>query len=156
MSNYVYTDVGHKISLLKERVREAVVMALRTGALKTESEAKRRLTNADPYPAVDTGRLRASYHTEFRDGGLIALVGSNVKYAPYIEHGTGPHTPPLKPLLEWVRRKMRIKNPSKGYAAARGLQRAIQQRGTPARPHLKPAFDIGVKVIKQALRRVRL
>jgi len=41
-------------------------------------------------PAVDTGRLRASITYELgQDGrGLVARIGTNVKYAAYLELGT--------------------------------------------------------------------
>lgn len=41
---------------------------------------------------VDTGRLRASIATEIRGtgGGVVGVVGSNVKYARIVEEGRGP------------------------------------------------------------------
>lgn len=52
-------------------------------AVRVESAAKR----ACP---VDTGRLRASItHDLERDSkGLVAMVGTNVDYAPHVEFGT--------------------------------------------------------------------
>ncbi len=40
--------------------------------------------------AVDTGRLRSSITNELgQDGqGLVAVIGTNVEYAPYVELGT--------------------------------------------------------------------
>lgn len=37
---------------------------------------------------VDTGNLRRSIHTELKDGGMIAEVGTNISYAPFVEFGT--------------------------------------------------------------------
>ena len=63
------------VGSIKRRVDEEVA----TTALLVETEAKRRCP-------VDTGRLRSSITTERK--GLTLSVGSNVKYAPFIEFGT--------------------------------------------------------------------
>lgn len=64
--------------------------ALNKSALLVQRDAKQNC-------AVDTGHLRASIVTEVHDD--YAIVGTNVKYAPYVEFGTGllgdqsvPHT----------------------------------------------------------------
>lgn len=65
---------------------------------------------------VDTGRLRSSITGEvFTRSALFGhiltgVAGTNVKYAPYMEFGTGtfvgrkPHRPPVKYLEQWARR----------------------------------------------------
>lgn len=56
---------------------------------------------------VDTGRLRSSIgHTLVRDSeGLLALVGSRVAYAGYVEYGTRKMRarPYLRPALRSIR-----------------------------------------------------
>lgn len=53
---------------------------------------------------VDTGRLRSSITNEIgQDGeGLVAVIGTNVEYAPYVELGTSRMAaqPFLLPALE--------------------------------------------------------
>jgi HK97 gp10 family phage protein len=53
---------------------------------------------------VDTGRLRSSINNEIgQDGeGLVAIIGTNVEYAPYVELGTSRMEPQafLLPALE--------------------------------------------------------
>jgi HK97 gp10 family phage protein len=53
---------------------------------------------------VDTGRLRSSVtHEVGRDGrGLVATIGTNVNYAPYVEFGTRRMRPQafLRPALQ--------------------------------------------------------
>ena len=53
---------------------------------------------------VDTGRLRSSITNELgQDGdGLVATIGTNVEYAPYVELGTSKMAaqPFLLPALE--------------------------------------------------------
>ncbi len=65
--------------------------------------------------------------------GVLGVVGSAAPVAGFIEMGTKPHTPPLEPLLLWVR-DILGKTGDEGYAAARGIQRKIRARGTKARP----------------------
>jgi HK97 gp10 family phage protein len=52
-------------------------------AVKVETSAKRLCP-------VDTGRLRSSITWELGhdDIGLLAIIGTNVEYAPYVEFGT--------------------------------------------------------------------
>ena len=47
------------------------------------------LLNAKKQAPVDTGRLRASGHSEYTKTGLSSKVYFDVKYAPYNEFGTG-------------------------------------------------------------------
>jgi phage gpG-like protein len=51
---------------------------------------------AGEFPHADTSRLRGSvtHETENRGGGdIVALVGSNVEYAPHLELGTNEMEP---------------------------------------------------------------
>lgn len=51
-------------------------------AIQVEGAAKQRCP-------VDTGRLRSSIsHQLASDGGLVARIGTDVEYAPYVELGT--------------------------------------------------------------------
>lgn len=56
---------------------------------------------------VDTGRLRASinWRLEADARGLLAIVGTDVEYAPYVEFGTSRMSaqPFLRPALEAAR-----------------------------------------------------
>ncbi len=67
--------------------------ALDIMAAVVESEAKIRVT-------VDTGNLRGSITTDKER--LVRGIGSNVEYAPFIEHGTEKQEaqPFLKPALD--------------------------------------------------------
>ncbi len=64
--------------------------------------------------------------------GVLGVVGSPAPVALFIELGTRPHTPPLAPLVDWVA-DILGKTGGEGFVAARGIQRKIAQRGTPAR-----------------------
>lgn len=94
---------------------------------------------------VDTGRLRSSITTKVETDR--AIVGSNVKYAPYVEFGTRPHFPPLSAMQPWARRH--------GFPAGmRGaflVARKIAKRGTEAKPFLLPAFNKSAGAIRRFL-----
>jgi HK97 gp10 family phage protein len=93
---------------------------------------------------VDTGRLRASIVPSVKALGknVEGVVGSNVKYAPYQEFGTGtfvgkaPHRPPSHALERWAH----LHKLPKGYGFV--IARAIGRRGglEPQR-YLRDAFD---------------
>ncbi|MDO9093413.1 MAG: hypothetical protein Q8R98_21955 [Rubrivivax sp.] len=70
--------------------------------------------------------------------GVLGVVGSAAPVAVFTELGTRPHTPPLEPLLLWVRDVLG-KTGDEGYAAARGIQRKIRARGTKANPKFAQA-----------------
>lgn len=69
-------------------------------AVRVETAAKR-------LAPVDTGRLRSSISRELgRDGqGLVAVIGTNVHYAPHVEFGTVRMRaqPYLRPALDAAR-----------------------------------------------------
>src|SRR5690606_19451646 len=74
-------------------------------------------TDAKRFSPVDTGRLRSSITPEVFSKSnplsgniLTGVVGTNVKYAPYMEFGAGvfagkrPHRPRAVYLEQWARR----------------------------------------------------
>ena len=95
------------IQLTSAEIHKACKRGIDRTALAIESDAKRKIT-ADRH--IITGRLRSSIHAELKEGQrfdyndqhgnsfdgslqesieeMEAIVGTNVKYAPYIEYGT--------------------------------------------------------------------
>ena len=82
---------------------------------------------------VDTGKLQASILPEIRatQNEVMGVVGSNVKYAPYVELDTRPHWPPIAALEVWAARHGR----SAFYVA-----RLISIKGTKGKHMLENAF----------------
>ncbi len=78
-------------SPMEEGMREATMLVTRDARI---------------FAPVDTGRLRASIAPEVTVHGkeVRGVVGSNVKYAPYVETGTKPHWPPPGALAVWAER----------------------------------------------------
>jgi len=110
-----------------------MVQAMRNATLLVERDAKR-------YAPVDTGRLRASITPEVRTQGrtVMGVVGSNVKYAPFMELGAKPHWSPFGPgsaLELWARRHgmqafvMARAIARRGIEARRFLERAVRDNG---------------------------
>lgn len=144
-------DALRNLDRMIEKAPLIFAPAVNRTALEIESETKKALTDADPYPAVDTGRLRASYRTVMINA-LAARVGTDVQYAPYIEHGTSPHFPPLAPIVAWVKRKFRIRDEKRAKGVAFRIATRISERGTPERPHLMPAFERGKRRLLARIR----
>ena len=78
---------------------EPYLNAMRRATLLVQRSAKIKAP-------VDTGRLRASITPEVRaQGNLVTgVVGSNVKYAAFVELGTRPHFVPQQYIGRWARR----------------------------------------------------
>jgi HK97 gp10 family phage protein len=83
---------------------------------------------------VDTRRLQSSIMPSIRRFGneVMGVVGSNVKYAPFMELGTKPHFPPLQALEAWAER-----HGTTAYVVAR----AISRRGLKPRRYLQKAVE---------------
>jgi len=97
----------------------------RMAIIDSISENMRTLVDNSP---VDTGLYAQSWKMEVLTD--MVLVGNTAPYAPMIEFGTRPFTPPLRPLLEWARRV--LKRPiidNECYRLAIGIQKKISQQG---------------------------
>ena len=90
---------------------------MRDASLMVQADAKR-------FAPVDTGRLRSSINSEVRREGheTVGAVGSNVKYAVFVEKGTRPHWPPPGALATWARRH--------GFTSEYLVRRSIGTFGT--------------------------
>jgi HK97 gp10 family phage protein len=66
-----------------------------------EAEAKRLCP-------VDTGRLRASITNQVNPIDSSVIIGTNVKYAPYVEYGTSRMNPQpfLRPAVDMTLRRI--------------------------------------------------
>lgn len=99
---------------------------------------------ARAFAPVDVGVLRGSINSQYKElepGLYIATIGTNVKYAPYMEYGTGtqhdhpnwprnPHTVSPRALLGWATRVLRNTSSAltpEGLAFV--VARAITKRG---------------------------
>lgn len=127
-------DVRAFLAGLPAEAQVLLKNAVNKAALQVQTKARRNCP-------VDTGRLRSSIAMRIFEDGLAATVGSDLKYALWIEYGTGPaagrprYFPPPGALLEWMKRHGI--DPGAEYAIAR----KIYENGTKPRPFLIPAYE---------------
>jgi hypothetical protein len=108
---------------------------LQKSAVTVESKTKENTP-------VDTGRLRSSI-THSMDTATVPLwakVGTNIKYAPFVELGTRPHFPPIDALRSWASKH--------GFANAYVICLAISRHGTKAAHMLQRAIDSSLNTIE--------
>lgn len=121
MSNIVLKiDVQGLRELERKLGQLSVIKAIRAAMGRATALLEKEVAQRTP---VDTGRLRSSIGSEVTGLGsnLVGSVGSNVVYAPYVEHGTRAHWPPIAAMATWARR-----HGMTAYLAAR----SIALRGT--------------------------
>jgi len=61
---------------------------------------------------------------------VLGAVASSSPYAIPVELGTKPHTPPLQPLMDWVRARLTTVAEADVESVAKRIQWAIKARGT--------------------------
>jgi hypothetical protein len=78
----------------------------------------------------DHGALRQSVHLELGDlsGEFMAQVVVDAPYAAAVEVGTRPYSPPIQPLIAWVKRHPEYFSGSARRRARRGRTRSFWQR----------------------------
>lgn len=118
-------------ALVKEEMLAATLRALEKCGLKAEGYAKRLCP-------VDTGNLRNSItHTVAEEmDSHVAYVGTNSKYAVYVELGTGKYYTGGRP-TPWV------------YQDAKGNWHLTN--GQRAQPYIKPAVADHVETYKKII-----
>lgn len=109
--------------------QEAAVRALEKCGLTAEGYAKQLCL-------VDTGNLRNSITHQVDGSEPAVYIGSNSKYAAYVELGTGKHYPGGRP-TPWV------------YQDAKGQWHMTS--GQRAQPYLKPAVADHTQIYKDII-----
>ena len=107
--------------LTLEQQKQGVV----TGIMKSLPD----LVAASP---VDTGLYAQSWDFNVTESAVI--LGNYAPYAPIVEFGARPFTPPIYPLLAWAKRVLQDSSQPPSYsprvwALARGTQNKIAQYG---------------------------
>lgn len=118
-----FEELADALEAAADDVDAATDRALRETALQVERDAKLKAP-------VDTGNLRASLQAQRRPPGWA--VGTNVRYAPAVEFGTGPHV-----ITPNEAEALRFPGPDGDPVFAR----RVEHPGTPAQPFLRPALD---------------
>jgi len=124
----------NRLGKLSPKIAKEVAMEVNASALAIQRNAKRAVT-------VDNGTLRNSIQLKEVNTGskIVYTVGSALKYAPYVEFGTGG-----------------LVNVPAGYESF-----AIQFKGTKgykvnlrARPYLIPAFESEIPILRKNIQKV--
>lgn len=107
-------------------VVEELAIGVTAGSLLAEREIRERT------PTSGAGTLRDSIGAlpvQFTGSAVTGGVGTPLAYAPPVEFGSRPHTPPIEPLKDWVRRKLG-KPPEETEEIARKITWKIRAHGT--------------------------
>ena len=119
------------------------LQAMRDSTLMVEASAKRNLVGyqGKMVGGVDSGRLRASITPEVNINGniIMGVVGSNVKYAPFVEFDTKPHWVPKGVLAIWAKRH---------HVKESIVRWGISRHGTKGKHYLQRAFETNEEKIK--------
>lgn len=138
--------------IIKDLSGNPILEAMGKAVLLVEGKAKKNVP-------VDRGALRASITPDVSSTATTVqgIVGSNLKYAPFIELGTRPFWTPWKPLYDWARRKVGGNLKAAGALAA-AARRSIAQKGIAARHYLQNAFDDSkndiIRIFDQTIKRI--
>lgn len=84
-------------SARRKRIKAAVTRA----AQKTATYVRDKTIPTAFYELADS--LAVEYAEELDDGGFQATVRADAPHAAAVEEGSRPHTPPLEPLIKWVK-----------------------------------------------------
>ena len=104
--------------------QEAKQIVMRS-TLNAESEAKQRA-------AVQTGNLRSSIGSRFKNGGLTGIVEATAAHAAFVEFNTRPH------IIRAKRAKfLRFKKGGTYH-----FRKSVQHPGTTAQPFMRPALEV--------------
>jgi len=139
MALEIKTKIKIDLEKLNQKIKRKITTILMAAGYLIEYDAK----NLCP---VDTGRLRASIHTEPVDWNMVK-VGTNVVYARAVEYGTVPHWPPIEPLKRWAKRH------GLPEQAAYAIQASIAKHGTQPQPFMTPAYMMNREKIKKLIRK---
>ena len=169
-----FSDVLNKLDTLGEKLQQDVKDEVSASALNIQTKAKR-------LAPVNFGQLRNSIYLKEQNvkNGFLFTVGSNAKYAPYVEFGTGGKVSipkgfeelaggfkgkkagTFKDMVEaltlWVKRKGIGGGKDKSIAYAIAI--SILRKGMRPQPFLIPSFEMEkpklINNIKNLLKNVK-
>jgi HK97 gp10 family phage protein len=137
---------AREMAVAFDKAWEEIKLQMADALKKATIETKNKAQELSP---IDTGRLRASITYQaplFTAKGTMGIVGTNTKYAPYMESGTRPHMPPISALKGWAKRV--LGNEDLAYVVAR----KIAKSGTKGRFYMKQALEFGQPVLNRYLK----
>jgi HK97 gp10 family phage protein len=126
-----------RLGKLEPKMAKEVAMEVNASALAIQTKAKRTVASN----SIDKGRLLGSIQLKEINKGtkIIYTVGSALKYAPYVEFGTGGEV-----------------NVPAGYEdfAIQFKGKGIRKINLRARPYLIPAFESEIPILRKNIKNV--
>jgi len=123
-----------RLGKLSPKIAKEVAMEVNASALAIQSKAKRDVQ-------VDNSTLRSSIQLKEVNIGnkIVYTVGSRLKYAPYVEFGTGG-----------------LVNVPAGYElfAMQFKGKGVRKINLRARPYLIPAFESEIPILRKNIQNV--
>lgn len=146
-----------KLSEFPREIREFSERTLEDQKKATIRGIARSLPELVAASPVDTGLYAQSWHFSVEE--TKAIIGNYAPYAPMIEFGTRPFTPPIAPLLAWAKRVLQDGSQPPDYsprvwALARGVQNKIAAQGLKPRHILTNMVPKIIDNIKEELRKL--
>lgn len=151
------------LELLVTDTRARCKREVRKATISTRASAKKNAPRASPPP-----NLQSQIEYRLEEDGMRGLVTSGAYYAQWVEGvhhnyrmGRAPgRWPPVDPIREWVV----LRGLDKKFFGSHGggnidaatylVRRKIGLKGTPAQPHIKPAFEEQAPKFEAAMKRV--
>lgn len=124
------------------------VEAFKQGVVEAMTDNMKTLIENSP---VDTGLYAQAWRMEVDE--KRALLGNFTPYAPMIEFGTRPFTPPLKPLLAWAKRVLKKSDiDDECWQLAKGVQNKISEVGLEPKHILADTIDKIVEDLRKKMK----
>lgn len=137
----------HGVNLLGKNAKEAAKKELGASAIQMLGESSKKLRDNG---SVATSFLINSGKVQEYDKGYT--VGYSASYAWAIEFGRKAGTVvPVKDLIPWVKKKLRINKKKDQERVAFFVSRAIFRFGTKAKPFFYPSYEKVIKGISQRI-----
>ena len=118
-------EIQRKIEILAEKNVEALRGVIAKSCMVVENKAKKKCPRAFSNLAT-----RITHEVKKEGKGYAGKVGTNVKYAPFVEFGTKPHLAPIA--AEYARKY--------GIPVPKGADKVVIKVSGKAQPFLFPAM----------------
>lgn len=133
LNEYLYKELPQLKKLTIEKQREIIA-----------DEIAKELVNLVKVSPVDTGLFAQSWDMSVSEKSIS--LGNTAPYAPQIELGARPFTPPIGPLLAWAKRVLQDPSQPPNYSQnvrglAYGVQKKIAAQGMKPHRLLEQAVD---------------
>lgn len=132
--------VGRITSAMRARMPAELEIAALEGSLLVQGELMQALPKGAGGIGGGAGLAASvSFGIDRTPTGAVAEIGTPLEYAEHVEHGTGPHRPPVQPIQDWVQVKLGISGAA-GLSVAHAIATSIGKKGTKAQPVWEPTF----------------